>query len=150
MEELTCEGIQQDIYQHMERCITQMMMDRLSQPLPYSWRVRENVELRHFSSMNKVHSRRGTFLHYDLYFFTLHEHHVVPRMIIPSFILYYDVIRANCSIEIGYYFGGLWGKPHDTWCAPLAPHFTFMILPCRMIVAEKKWLEKHLFLFYLR
>ena len=35
MEEFTWEGIQQNLYQHMERCIARMMMERFSQPLPY-------------------------------------------------------------------------------------------------------------------
>ena len=41
MEEFTWEGIQHDLFQHMERCITQMMMKKRSQPLPYSLEVRE-------------------------------------------------------------------------------------------------------------
>ena len=89
-------------------------------------------------------------MHYDLYFFTSYEQHVVPRRIIPYFMLYYDVLEANCSIEVGYSIGGLWGKPQDSWCETLTPHFTFMILYYRMIVVEKKWLEGHLLFFDLR
>ena len=100
--------------------------------------------------MTKVHSREGTFLHYDLYSFTLYEQHVVIRRVIPYYTLYYDLLEAKRSIEIGYPIGGLWGKPHDSWCAPLTPHFTFMILSCRMIVAAKKWLEGHLLFLDLR
>jgi len=91
-----------------------MLMARSSQPLPYSLRVRENFQLSHFSSRIEVHGREGTHLHYDLHLFTLYEKHVVLRMIIPSYNLYYDVLEANCSIEIGYSIGGLWGKPHDS------------------------------------
>ena len=100
--------------------------------------------------MTGVHSREGTFMHYDLYPFIFYEKNFVPRRIIPSYILYYDVLEANCSIEVGYSIGGLWGKPHDSWCAPLAAHFTFMILSCRMIVEENKWLGGHLLFFFLR
>ena len=35
MEEFTWEGIQHDVYQHEERCIACMVMERLSQLLPY-------------------------------------------------------------------------------------------------------------------
>ena len=42
MEEFTWEGLQHDIYQHMERCIAQMVIKKRSQPLPYSLEVREN------------------------------------------------------------------------------------------------------------
>ena len=54
-EEFNWEGIQQDIFQHMERCIAQMVMERISQPLPYSLEERENFKLSHFSSRTKVH-----------------------------------------------------------------------------------------------
>ena len=97
--------------------------------------------------MTKVHSREGTLLHYDLYSFTLCEQHVVPRRIIPSCILYHDVLEAIFSIEIGCLIGGLSGKPHDSWCAPSAPNCTFIFLSCKIIVEENKWLEEHLFLF---
>ena len=42
LEEFTWEGIHHDIYQHMERCIARLMMERTSKPLPYSLEVREN------------------------------------------------------------------------------------------------------------
>ena len=112
----------------MERCIAWMVIERMSQ----------------------VHGREGIISHYVLYFFTLYEQHVVPRRIIPSYILYDDLLEANYIIEVGYCTGGLWGKPHDPWCAPLAPHFTFMILCCRMIVVANKWLKGHLLFFFLR
>ena len=130
----------------MERCIAQMLMERLAQPLPYSLRVRENFPLSHFSSRTKVHGGEGTILHYVLSFFTLYEKHVAPRRIIHSYILYDDVLEATCIIEIGYFIGGLWGKPHDFWCAPLTPHCAFMLLSYRMIVAANKWLGEHLLL----
>ena len=41
-EELIWEGIKHDIFQHMERCIARMVIERISQPLPYSLEVREN------------------------------------------------------------------------------------------------------------
>ena len=84
-----------------------------------------------------------------MYFLSFYEKHIVPRRIIPSWILYNDVLEAFCSIDIGYLIGGLWGKPHDFWCAPLTPFCTFMLISCKMIVAANKWLEKHLFLFDL-
>lgn len=125
-------------------------MERLSQPLPYSLRVRESFQLSHFNSMTKVHSREGTFLRYDLYSFTLYEQHVVPRRVIPSCIWYCDVLEAIFSIDDGHAIGGLCGRPHASWCAPLAPHVTFMIISCRMIVAANKWLKGHLLLFFLK
>ena len=127
-----------------------MLMERFAQPLPYSLRVRENFQLSHFNSRTKVHGGEGTILHYSLYLFTFYEQHVILRRVIPSYALYYDVFEAKFSIKIGYPIGGLWGKPHDSRCASLAPHFTFMIVSCRMIVAEKKWLGGHLLLFFLR
>ena len=79
-----------------------------------------------------------------------YEQHVVLRRVIPYYTLYYDVLEPKCSIDIGYPIGGFWGKPHDSWCAPFPPHFTFMILSYRTIVAEKKWMGKNLLLFDLR
>ena len=117
-----------------------MVIERMSQTLPYSLKVSENFWLSHFSSRSQVHGGEGIIPHYVLYFFTSYEKHVVPRRIIPSCILYDDVIEATCSIEVGYFISGLWGKPHDFWCAPLTPHCTFMFLSYRMIVAAKKWL----------
>ena len=89
-------------------------------------------------------------MHYDLYSFTSCEQHIVPRRIIPSCILYYDVLEAICSIDVGHSSGGLWGMSHDSWCAPLAPNFTLKFPCCRMIVATNKWLEGHLLFFVLR
>ena len=103
--------------------------------------MRENFHLSHFSSRTKVHGGKGTILHYDLYLFTFYEKRVVLRRVIPSYTLYYDVLEAKCSIDIGYYFGGLWGKPHDSWCAPLTPHCIFMIPSYGMNVAEKSGWE---------
>ena len=100
--------------------------------------------------MTKVHSREGKFLHYDLHLFILYEQHVVLRRVIYYYTLYYDVLEEKCSIDIGYPIGGLWGKPHDSWCAPLTAHFIFIILSYNMIVATKKWLERHVLLFVLR
>ena len=129
----------------MERCIAWMVIERMSQPLPYSLEVRENFQLSHFSSRSQVHGGECIIPHYVLYFFTLYEQHVVPRRIIPSCILYDDVLEAICSIEIGYLIGGLWGKPHDCWCAPLTPFCTFMLISCKMIAVAKKWLKRHFF-----
>ena len=42
VEEFIWEGIQHDIFQHMERCIAQMVIERISQPPSYSLRVREH------------------------------------------------------------------------------------------------------------
>ena len=133
----------------MERCRAQMMMERMSQPPSYSLGVRDHFQLSHFSSSLRVHNGECTISPYVLYFLSFYEQHIVPRRIIPSYILYNDVLEAICSIDIGYLTGGLWGKPHDFWCAPLTPLCTFMFIYCKMIVGENKWLEKHLFLFYL-
>ena len=83
-------------------------------------------------------------MYYDLSFFTLYDRHVVLRRTIPSHFLYYDVLGPICSTKIGYLMGGLWGKPHDSWCAPLTPHCIFIFPSYEMIVAETKWLERHL------
>ena len=88
-------------------------------------------------------------MHYDLHFFTLYEQHIVPRRVIPSCILYDDVLAATCSIDFGYLLGGLWGKPHDSWCAPLAPYFNFIFSSYGIAMVEKKWLEKHLLFLIL-
>ena len=125
-------------------------MDRLAQPLPYSLEERENLQLSHFSSMTKVHDRGCTFMHYDLYSFNFYERHIVSRGIIPYFIFYCDVLEAIWNINVGHSIGGLWEMPHDSWCAPLAPNSTFMITSCRMIMAEKKWLKRHLLYLALR
>ena len=126
-----------------------MVIERISQSLPYSLEVRENFQLSHFSSSSQVHGGECIIPQYVFYLFTLYEQHVVPRRIIPSCILYDDVLEAICSIDIGYLISGLWGKPHDFWCAPLTPLCTFMFLSCKMIVVEKKWLGNHLLLFDL-
>ena len=88
-------------------------------------------------------------MHYNLYSFNFYGKNVVLRRVIPSYALYYDVLEAKCSIDIGYLIGGLWGKPHDSWCAPLTPHCTFMFISYRMIVVGKKWLGEHLLLLVL-
>ena len=59
LEEFTLEGILYDLHQHMDRCISQIIFDRLSQPLPYSLEVRESIQMSHFSSRPQVHSREG-------------------------------------------------------------------------------------------
>ena len=73
VEEFIWEGIQHDICQHMERCIAWMVIERMSQPLPYSLEVRENFQLSHFSSWSQVHGGECIIAHYVLYFFTLYE-----------------------------------------------------------------------------
>ena len=103
----------------------------------------------HFSSSLRVHNGGCTNLLYVLYFLSFYEQHIVPRRIIPSCILYNDVLEAICNIEIGYLIGGLWERPHDSWCAPLAPNCTFMFMFCKMIVATYKWLEEHFLSFDL-
>ena len=150
MEEFTWEGIHKDVYQHMERCIAWMMMERLSQPLPYSLRVRENIQLSHFSSMTKEHNRGFIFMIHDLYSFIFDELHILPRSVFTSCILCCDILEAICSIDVGHFFCVLWRMPHDFRCAPLAPNFNFMISSCRMILAANKWLKRHLLHILLR
>ena len=65
-----------------------------------------------------------------------------------SYILYNDVLAATYNIDFGYPFDGLWGKPHDSWCAPLTPYCNFMFPSYEMTVAENKWLVKN-FLFHI-
>ena len=125
------------------------MTDRGSRPLTYSLEVREIFQLSHFSSRSQVHDGGGIISHFLLYFLSLFEHHDVSRRIISSCILYDDVLAAFCSIDIGYLIGGLWEKPHDSWCAPLTPNCIFMIPSYGMTVVEKKWLGKHLLFFIL-
>ena len=72
-EEFTWEGFQHDIFQHMERCIAQMVIERRSQPLPYSLEVREKFQLSHFSLRSQVHDGGGIISHFLLYFFSLFE-----------------------------------------------------------------------------
>ena len=72
-EEFTWEGIQHDIFQHMERCIAQMVTERRSQSLPYSLEVREDFQFNHFSSRSQVHDGKCTISLYVLYFFYLYE-----------------------------------------------------------------------------
>ena len=126
-----------------------MMMERMSQPPSYSLGVREHFQLSHFSSRPQVHNGECTISPYVLYFLYFYEKHIVPRRIVPSCIFYNDVLEAIFSIQIGYIIGGLWGKPHDFWCAPLTPFYTFMFISGKMIVAANKWLEEHFFLFDL-
>ena len=126
-----------------------MVIERMLQPPSYSLGVREHFQLSHFSSRPKVHDGECTISPYVWYFLSFYEKHIVPRRIIHSCILYNDVLGAICSIEIGYLIGGLWGKPHDFWCAPLTPFCTFMFISCKMIVAGNKWLVKHLSFFIL-
>lgn len=54
MEEFTWDGIQHEIYQHMERFIARMVIERMSQPPSYSLMVRENFQLSHFSSTSST------------------------------------------------------------------------------------------------
>ena len=70
-------------------------------------------------------------------------------MITPPYAPYYDVLVAHCSNGSGYFHDGLWGKPHTSWCAPLAPICTFMFSPYEMFVAARKWLGKHLLVLVL-
>ena len=77
------------------------------------------------------------------------EQHDVSRRIISSFILYDDVLATTCSIGFGYPFGGLWGKPHVSWCTPLTPNCNFMFPSYEMNMEENKWLVKHLLFLIL-
>ena len=43
LEEFTWEGIQHDLYHHMDRCISWMILERLAQPFPYSLDERESI-----------------------------------------------------------------------------------------------------------
>ena len=70
-------------------------------------------------------------------------------MITSPYAPYYDVLVAHCSNGSGYFYDGLWGKPHNYWCAPLEPICTFMFSPYEMFVTEKKWLGKHLLFLVL-
>ena len=98
--------------------------------------------------MSIVPGRGGIHLYYYLPSFTLYDQHVVFRRIILSHVLYDDVIGAICNIEIGYFMGGLWGKPHDSWWELLTPYFMFMFPSYEMVVAENKWLENHLLFMF--
>ena len=80
LEDFAWEGIQCDIFQHMERCIAQMMIERMSQAPSYSLGVRENFRLSHFSSRPQVHDGGGILLHFVLYFFSLFDQHDVGMM----------------------------------------------------------------------
>ena len=113
-----------------------------------SLEVRERFQLSHFSSRYQVHDGVGIISHFVIYFFSLFEQHDVARRIIPSCILYDDVLVATCSIDFGYLFGGFWGKPHDSWCAPLTPQCIFMFPSYEMTMAANKWLVKHLLFFF--
>ena len=93
-EEFIWEGIQQDIFQHMERCRAQMMMERMSQPPSYSLGVGEHFQLSHFNSSLRVHNGECTISPYVFYFLYFYEQNIVPRRIIPSYILYNDVLEA--------------------------------------------------------
>lgn len=133
----------------MERCIAWMVIYRRSQPLPYSLEVRERFQLSHFSSRSQVHDGGGIISHFLLYLFSFFEQHDVSRRMISSCILYDDVLAVTCSIYFGYLFGGLWGKPHDSWCTPLTLYCNFMFPSYEMTVAENKWLVKHLLFLIL-
>ena len=85
----------------------------------------------------------------DRYFFSLFEQHEVSRGLVPSCILYEDVLAVICSSEIGQSYGGWWRRPHDFWDASLAPNCVFMFSSYEMIMEAKNWLEKHLFISIL-
>ena len=121
-----------------------MILERLVQPFPYSLEVRESIQMSHFSSRIRVHGGGGIYSHFDLPFFTLCEQLDELRMITSPYAPYYDVIVAHCSNGSDYFHDGLWGKPHISRCASLAPNCTLMFSSYEMFVAEKKWLEKHL------
>ena len=133
----------------MERCISRMVMKRSSQPLPYSLEVRENFQLSHFNSRSQVHDGGGIISHFVLYLFSVFEQHNVTRRIISSCIWYDEVLAATCSFDLGYLFYCLWGKPHDSWCAPLTPYCNFIFSSYGIAMAENKWLEKHLLFLIL-
>ena len=57
LEEFTWEGIQHDLYQNMDRCLAQMILESLAQPFPYSLEVRESIQMSHFSSRTGVHGK---------------------------------------------------------------------------------------------
>ena len=99
-EEFIWEGIQQDIFQHMERCIAWMIMVRISHPPSYSLGVREHFQLSHFSSSPQVHNGGCTFMHYDLYSFTFCEQHIVPRRIIPFFNFIVMYLRPFAALML--------------------------------------------------
>ena len=111
--------------------------------------MRENFPLSHFNSRPQVHNGGGIISCFVLYFFPLFEQHGVTRRNISSCILYDDVLAATCSIDFGYPFDELWGKPHDSWCAPLTPYCNFMFSSYEMTVVAKKWLEKNLLFLIL-
>ena len=94
MEEFTWEGIQHDIFQHMERCISRMVIERMSQLPSYSLGVRENFQLSHFRSRPQVHNGGGIISCFVLYLFSLFEQHDVTRRNISSCIVYDDVLVA--------------------------------------------------------
>ena len=56
---------------------------------------------------------------------------------------------AHCSNGSGYSYDGLWGKPHASWCAPLAPICFCMFKYYDMCVVEKNRLGKHLLFLVL-
>ena len=103
----------------------------------------------HFSSRPQVHNRAGIISCFVLYFFPLFEQHDVTRRSIPSCILYDDVLVATCSIDLGYPFDELWGKPYVSWCAPMTPYCDFMFSSYEMTMAANKWLVKHLLILIL-
>ena len=116
---------------------------------PYSLEVRENFQLSHFNSRSQVHDGEGIISHFVLYSFSLFEQHDVSRRIVPSCMMYDDVLVVICSIDFGYLNGGLWGKPQDSWCAPLTPRCNFIFPSYDMIVAANQWFVKHLLFLIL-
>ena len=71
VEEFTWEGIQHDLYEHMEKFLAQMILERLEQPFPHSLEERESTHMSHFSSRTRVHGKEGICYHFDLPSFTL-------------------------------------------------------------------------------
>ena len=111
--------------------------------------MRERFQLSYFSSRFQVHDGGGIISNFLLYFFSLLEQHDVSRRVSSSYILYDDVLAATCSIDFGYPFDELWGKPYVSWCAPMTPYCDFMFSSYEMTMAENKWLVKHLLILIL-
>ena len=125
-----------------------VVLERLAQPFPYSLEERENIQMTHFSSRALVHDGGGIISYFVLYLFSLIEDHNVSRRFIPSFIFHEDVLAATCSLDFGYSYDGLWGKPHASWCAPLAPNCDFMFHLMRRCCGSKQVASTTTFTFY--
>ena len=149
MEGLIWEGFKEDIHQHIRRCMDFLKMEErhnsleeLSQPLPFSLRMRGSPSMRYFTILFKVNGKGCVYVHHDsltIYFYSLAIH--VQVISLRGGTLSYSLHGLPGAIsndEDGHSLGDMGEMISYSGCAQFSPHIIHLLQACERTRAKRK------------